>query len=326
MQEMWTDPRTPVLVSIKGLSLEPREIELLQKYRPVGVILFGENCDNESQVIELTNHLKRLGFFVAIDIEGKQVNRFRKFHPLIKNAVDFCDAPVKTIYDYYYDSALYAKKMGIDIMFGPVTDVCDIPESFIYQRCFSGEARRVSECAFAVIKAYQDAGVFPVIKHLPGHGKAVDSHRTLPIVSASAEELYTCDIAASKEVIRSVKAAERPLPGGMPSHVIYEKIDPNFPGTLSAIVIKKIIREYIGMGDGILFSDAMRMNALVDFLITRDRATKENYRPTALVGFLKAGGDVAIMDLITNLELTPDSFPEKDPNIMSRLLKFMGKL
>lgn len=109
----------------------------------------------------------------------------------------------------------------------------------------------------------------------------------------------------------------------MPSHIIYEKIDPKFLGTLSETVIKRVVRERIGIGDGIVFSDAMEMNALVDFLLQKNLATKENYRPIALAGFLKAGGDVAIMDSITNLELTSGLF-HKDPNIMRRMLKFIS--
>ncbi|MCR4555535.1 MAG: hypothetical protein K5766_01850 [Alphaproteobacteria bacterium] len=316
------DLRIPAMVCVEGPFLEDKEIELLQKYRPVGVLLFGENCDNEAQVIKLTKQLKSLGFLVAVDIEGKGVNRFKKFHPLEKDAIDFRNASLKEIYDYYFDVAQYAKKLGIDIIFGPVTDVCDKADSFIVQRCFSGNSGRVSKCASAVVRAYQDAGIFPVIKHLPGHGKAVDSHKQLPTVSASKSELYNCDILASKAVITSLKTEARSLPGGMVAHVVYKNIDPEFPGTLSKTIIQKVIRNDIGMKDCIIFSDAMGMNALVDFVYQNNLAEKKNYQSVALTKFLEAGGDIAILDSIKSLEENKGSFPKRS-NIMLRIQKAM---
>ena len=322
-QKVPYDPRTPVIVSINGKTLDKKEIELIEKYRPVGVLLFERNCDNEDQVIKLTNHLKSLGLLVAIDIEGRLVNRFNKFHPLKKNAVDFHKASLKEIYDYHFDIARYAKKLGVDIIFGPVTDVCNNPKFFIFQRCFSGNAERVSQCAATVVKAYQDAGIFPVIKHVPGHGKALDSHLKLPTVFASKKELHDCDIAAPKAVIRSLIMENRPLPGGMTAHVIYKNIDPAFLGTLSGTIIQKVIRSDIGMKDGIIFSDAMEMNALVNFLNKKGLATKKNYRSIALIKFLEAGGDIAILDSISNLEINPELLPQKNLHIMPKIRKIL---
>jgi len=326
VQEVPRDPRTPVLVSVRGVTLDKKEIELLKKYRPVGVLLFGKNCANEAQVIKLTNHLKSLGLLVAVDIEGRLVNRFNKFHPLKRNAVDFRKSSLKKIYDYHFDIAQHAKKLGIDIIFGPVTDVCNNPNSFLFQRCFSGDVERVSKCATTVVKAYQDAGIFPVIKHLPGHGKALDSHLKLPIVSASEKELYDCDIAAPKAVINSLTAENRPLPGGMTAHVIYRNIDPIFLGTLSKTIIRKMIRNDIGIKNGVIFSDAMEMSALVNFLKQKGLANEKNYRPIALTKFLEAGGDVALMDSILNLEINPELLPPKDPHIMPKIRKILKEI
>ena len=323
VQKISDDPRTPVIVSIKGLNLNKKEIELIKKYKPVGVLLFEKNCASEIQVIKLTNHLKSLGLLVAVDIEGRLVNRFNKFHPLKKNAVDFRKASLKEIYDYHFEIAQHAKKLGVDIIFGPVTDVCDNPKSFIFQRCFSGDPERVSKCATTVVKAYQDAGIFPVIKHLPGHGRALDSHIKLSAISTSEKELHDCDIAASKSVIKSLKSENRPLPGGMTAHVIYKNVDPIFLGTLSKIIIQKVIRNDIGMKDSIIFSDAMEMNALAKFLRKKGLATRKNYRPIALTKFLEAGGDIAILDSISNLEINPESFPPKNRCIMQKIRKIL---
>ena len=326
VQKVLDDARTPVIVSVNGKTLDKKEIELIEKYRPVGVLLFERNCDNEAQVIKLTNHLKSLGLLVAVDIEGRLVNRFNKFHPLKKNAVHFHKASLKEIYDQHFEIALHAKKLGVDIIFGPVTDVCNNPKSFIFQRCFSGNAERVSKCAATVVKAYQDAGILPVIKHLPGRGKALDSHLKLPTVFASKKELYNCDIAAPRAVIHSLISENRPLPGGMTAHVIYKNIDPAFLGTLSRTIIQKVIRNDIGMKDGIIFSDAMEMNALVNFLNKKGLATKKNYRSIALIKFLEAGGDIALLDSISNLEISPELLPPKDRHIMPKIRKILKKV
>lgn len=326
IQEIPNDPRTPAIVSIEGLALDKKEIELIKKYKPVGVLLFEKNCVNEAQVIKLTNHLKSLGLLVAVDIEGKLVNRFNKFHPLQRNAVDFRRSSLKEIYDYHFDIAQRAKKLGIDIIFGPVTDVCNNPNSFLFQRCFSGDVERVSKCATTVVKAYQDAGIFPVIKHLPGHGKALDSHLKLPTVFTSEKELYDCDIDAPKAVINSLIAENRPLPGGMVAHVIYKGIDPTTIGTLSKTIIQKVIRNDIGIKNSVIFSDAMEMNALVNFLKQKSLATKKNYRRVALTKFLEAGGDIAILDSILNLEINPELLPPKNLHIMPKIRKFLKEI
>ena len=272
-----SDPRIPVLVSIKGPVLEDNELRLLQKYRPVGVLLFGENCENEIQVKTLINRLKQMGFIIAIDLEGKCVNRFRKFYPIDKDAFSFSNASIDEIYNFHYKIAKYAKTLGVDIILGPVTDVCSDPSAFMFKRCFSGNPRRVAECVTAAIRAYQDAGIFPVIKHLPGHGKAIDSHKELPTINASEEELMECDIAASAIVIQNLSSSHRSLPGAMVSHVIYSELDPHFPASLSKIIIKKIIREHIGIKNNLIFSDDMRMQAISKFLTLRQNIKSQNF-------------------------------------------------
>ena len=315
------DSRIPVFVSIEGPVLEKEESELLQKYRPVGIILFEKNCVNEKQVKALTSRLKNMGFLVAVDFEGKIVNRFRKFYPSPKNAADFRKSKLSDIYNYHYKAAKYAKYLGIDIIFGPVTDICYDPSAFMFKRSFSGNAHRASLCAETVVKAYQDAGIFPVIKHLPGHGKATDTHTELAFVDASREELFNNDIKASANVINLLKSEKRPLPGAMTSHVIYKNWDPNFPATLSKKIIQKIIRNHIGIKDGLVFSDAIDMKALVNFINGKKGTDEQNYRPVALKEFLKSGGDIAITDSIKNFKLTPEAFV-KSPTIMKKISKF----
>ena len=316
----------PVLVGISGTKLENRQIELLQKYRPVGILLFGENCESEEQVKSLTASLKKMGFIIAVDLEGKSINRFKKFYPLDKDACDFKNASLEEIYDYHYNIARYAKNLGIDIILGPVSDVCGDTSLFMFKRCFSDDPRRVAECVGVVVKAYQDAGIYSVIKHLPGHGKAIDSHKFLPTVYASEQELKKCDILASEIVIKNLKAQKKPLPGAMVSHVIYNAFDENFPASLSKIIIKKVIREQIGIGKGLIFSDDLRMQAIDKFMERSKKLESENSKQDnnillALNGFLQAGGDIAIFNCIENLDEKKLAKILKKTKIMWKILK-----
>lgn len=318
-------PRIPAFVSIKGYTLAEKERELLQKYRPVGIILFEKNCENEKQLTELTTELKKMGFIIAVDLEGKTVNRFRKFYTLDKNAADFRISDLTAVYDYHHTLAKYAKKLGIDIIFGPVTDISDNSSSFMYKRTFSGNPREVAERALVVVQAYQDAGIFPVIKHLPGHGKATDTHVGMAFVDTSEKSLKNEDMRASKLVIDLLNAEKRPLPGAMVSHVIYKNLDANSPGTFSKKIIQENIRKYIGIEDGLLFSDSLEMNGIVNFLTQDESITEKNYRPIALQKFLQAGGDIAIMDSIEFFELTPNAFITND-EIMTKIKKNLGNM
>jgi beta-N-acetylhexosaminidase len=321
MQKIEEDPRMPMIVCCDGVTLSSGEVELLQKNKPVGVILFGGNCRSEEQIMELTQQIHSLGLLVCVDAEGRTNNKLKKIYPLEKAASDFEHSSAKDIYDYHYKVAKHIKRLGIDIMFGPVTDVCDPTVSFLGSRVFSGDADRVAACAYQVVMAYQDAGVLPVIKHLPGHGKAVeDSHKYLPIVEAFKSELTECDIRASRLLIDNLCKKGRPLPACMTSHVIYRDIDPNFPGTLSSAIINGVIRGEIGIGDGIIFSDAMHMKALEKFL------HKSDYKHDAYRGFLAAGGDVAILDSITDMCSNPVFYERKDPLIMSKILRAIETL
>ena len=191
----------------------------------------------------------------------------------------------------------------------------------MFKRCFSKNPQRVAECATAAIQAYQDAGIFPVIKHLPGHGKAIDSHKELPTINASEKELTECDIAASKMVIQNLNLSNRPLPGAMVSHVIYNALDSNFPASFSKIIISKVIRDRIGIKNNLIFSDDLRMQAVVKFL-AKQNVNPQNFWAAAINGFLNAGGDIAIIGPITQIETSPNAFP-KNRKIMRKILKFV---
>lgn len=178
--------------------------------------------------------------------------------------------------------ATMLKSMGIDVNCAPVCDVL-FPETHdvIGNRAYSNDAKIVAEAAIATCRAFLDAGVTPIIKHLPGHGRATcDSHHNLPVVTAGLDELDKTDFATFRDVARSDIA---PQIWGMVAHIIYQAIDPEMPSTLSETIINDIIRQKIGF-NGLLFTDDLDMKALEKFGTISERANLS----------LQAGCDVAL--------------------------------
>ena len=150
------------------------------------------------------------------------------------------------------------RALGIDVDCAPVADVPVAgAHDVIGDRAFSRDPAVVGPLATAVCEGLWDAGVLPVIKHIPGHGRAMsDSHLELPVVSASLEELRATDFVPFKHL-----SAQPGLMFAMTAHVVYTAIDPKAPATTSAKVIADIIRGEIGF-QGILISDDLGMKAL----------------------------------------------------------------
>jgi beta-N-acetylhexosaminidase len=157
------------------------------------------------------------------------------------------------------------REVGITVDCAPVLDVADpLTHAVIGSRSYSQSPERVAAFGRAVIEGLLAGGVGPVIKHVPGHGRArVDSHLELPVVAASRAELADRDFAPFR--------ALRDAPMAMTAHVVYTAIDPDRPATTSRIVIQSVVREAIGF-DGLLFTDDLSMKALGGPLGERARA------------------------------------------------------
>lgn len=157
------------------------------------------------------------------------------------------------------------REAGITVDCAPVLDVADeLTHAVIGSRAYSRDPARVAQLGRAVMAGLIAGGVLPVVKHIPGHGRArADSHLELPIVEASREELAARDFAPFKALADA--------PAAMTAHVVYTALDPARPATTSPIVVRDIIRETIGF-EGLLFSDDLSMKALGGPFETRARA------------------------------------------------------
>lgn len=256
-----------VIFGCKGRSLTNDERQLYRKMQPWGFILFARNIDTPEQVSELVRELKSCvdhdDVPILIDQEGGRVQRMCPPHWPVYHCGQFLGGHYKSdnrrgLRLAWLQSRLMAcdlVKAGINVDCLPVLDV-PVPGSddVIGDRAYANDAETVAKMGMAASQGLLDGGILPVIKHIPGHGRAgVDSHKDLPVVDTPLEELVTIDF----EPFKHLSA----MPLAMTAHVVYTAIDSESPATTSRSVIDGIIRGHIGF-EGVLMSDDLSMHAL----------------------------------------------------------------
>ncbi len=259
--------RSRAIYGCAATSLSPAEKSFFREVAPWGFILFARNISDSEQVKALVQELRETvgdeKAPVLIDQEGGRVARLKPPHWQVRPPAARFGALYETNPDaareaVYLNARLIAHdlaSLGINVDCLPVLDV-PVPGSHdvIGDRAFATDPATVITLGKAQIEGLIDGGVLPVMKHIPGHGRAgADSHLDLPRVSASAEELSASDFVT----FRSLDTC----PIAMTAHVVYESIDPQRPATTSPKVIRDVIRGEIGF-DGLLMSDDLSMKAL----------------------------------------------------------------
>ncbi|WP_342451407.1 beta-N-acetylhexosaminidase [Roseomonas nitratireducens] len=247
------------IVGLSGPLLTGQEAALLQRFRPAGVILFARNVSHPMQLRALTRDVRDIlgpDASILVDQEGGRVARLRPpYWEAFPAAMAFegAAAPVVTANATLLGAACVAE--GLDVVCAPVLDL-RIPgaHGVIGDRSLSADPAEVSRLGAAWVAGLQAGGAIPVVKHIPGHGRALaDSHHELPRVSASRAEL-----AADIEPFAALAASGA---WAMTAHVLYEAWDRNLPATISPTVIRDVIRGEIGF-DGVLVTDDLAMGAL----------------------------------------------------------------
>jgi beta-N-acetylhexosaminidase len=255
----------PVIFGLEGDTLTQGERELFTRIRPVGYILFVRNCVNPAQLDALTTALKQLHTdyapLILIDQEGGRVARLKEPHwvtpPAPQTYADIASASLKDAQQLAREGSKFIgeslKRHGINVN---CTPMCDIrfahSHAIIGDRAYGTDAAQVIALAREVAEGLRDAGILPVIKHIPGHGRAtLDSHVALPIVDASHNALQD-DFAPF--------AALKNMPLAMTAHIIYTALDDSLPATWSRTVIE-LIRYEIGYKH-LIMSDDICMKAL----------------------------------------------------------------
>jgi beta-N-acetylhexosaminidase len=263
-------PRPPcraAIVGIAGTGLGPEERRLIAAHDPLGFILFARNCAAPGQVRALIADLRatvgRADAPVLIDQEGGRVARLRPprwpeqppARALGRLAEADPEAGREAAWLHARLLAADLAPLGITVDCAPVLDLAwPGRTAAIGDRAFSADPKIVALLGQAALEGFLAGGVLPVIKHLPGHGRArVDSHLALPVVRASRQELAASDWRPF--------AACRDAPLGMTAHVLYPALDPESPATHSARIIEEVIRGAIGF-QSLLLSDDLSMQAL----------------------------------------------------------------
>jgi beta-N-acetylhexosaminidase len=261
---------------LSGTDITPDERSFFREAEPWGLILFKRNISDLRQVTDLTSSFRSIigrDAPILVDQEGGRVQRLGPPHWLLY--------PPGQAYSSAYDRDVAAglavarlggrliahdlRAVGIDVDCLPLADV-PVAEAdpVIGDRAYGTTPDKVAAIAGAIAAGLANGGVLPVLKHLPGHGRAAaDSHASLPVVTADREILEQTDFAAFRPLAK--------LPLGMTAHVVFSAIDSTAPATTSATMVREVIRGFIGF-QGLLMSDDVSMGALSGTLGERSRA------------------------------------------------------
>ena len=265
------------ITGVSGLELNSAERDFIRAERPWGFILFKRNIDTPAQVAALVEEMRNLvgdaDAPVLIDQEGGRVQRLGPpYWPVYPPGAVF-----GALYDIDPQLGLTAARLSSRLIAADLVDLgisadclplADVPiagaDAVIGNRAYGTEPGKVAAIARAVTDGLEQGGVLPVLKHIPGHGRATaDSHFRLPTVDTAKSELERTDFAAFRPLAD--------LPMAMTAHVVFSALDPAQPATTSATIIREVIRGVIGF-QGLLMSDDVSMNALAGSIAERTRA------------------------------------------------------
>jgi beta-N-acetylhexosaminidase len=274
---------TPAIIGISGPDLLTEEAALLRRYAPAGVILFARNVADPVRLAALVAALRgRLppDALLMVDQEGGRVARLKPPHwdahpPAAAVGAVFARDPLAGLRCAFADGALIGlqtARAGFDLVAAPVLDLAwPGAHGVIGDRSFGAGPEAVAHLGRAFAAGMLAAGVQPIGKHAPGHGRArADSHLSLPVVEANDLDADLLPFALNAD-----------LPWAMTAHILYPAWDRVFPATLSATVIQQVIRGRIGF-QGVLVTDDLAMRALAGTPADNARAA------------LRAGCDIAL--------------------------------
>lgn len=266
------------ICGVDGLTLTGQERDFLRAENPWGFILFKRNIADRAQVAALIADMRacvgRVDAPVLMDQEGGRVQRLQPPQwPAYPRGAVFGALYDRAKQDGLRAAFLSARLIADDLLELGVTVDClplaDVPvagaDNVIGDRAYGTEPGKVAAIARAVTEGLEAGGVLPILKHIPGHGRATaDTHFLLPVVETPRDELERTDFAAFRPLAD--------LPMAMTAHVVFSELDRAQPATTSATIIAEVIRGSIGF-QGLLMSDDVSMNALKGTIAERTRAS-----------------------------------------------------
>ncbi len=277
-----------ILMGLSGLALTADEKKFIIENNISGVVLFSRNVQSPEQLRELCTEIQSLRhqmsdkapLFISIDMEGGRVARlkepFTKWPPL-KKVGDLDNSTVSFQFSYCLASELNA--VGINLDYAPCVDVLTNPKNVVIgDRAVSSDFNMVAKHASALVRGLIKANVIACVKHFPGHGNTfLDSHEDLPIEDLDLKRLQEIELQPFKKAFRS--RAEM----CMISHILFQKIDPDYPASLSEVMIQQVLRGECRFR-GLVITDDLGMKALTHKFSTEEIAVQA----------LKAGNDLLL--------------------------------
>jgi len=276
-----------LLVGIEGTSLDESAKKMITQDKIGGIILYADNISNLQGMVKLINSLKETNksqpspLFISVDQEGGKVSRMPK---------EFASIPSNRIVGNTNDPSL-AQTMGellgrelaitgYNMDFAPVLDVnSNTKNPVIGDRSFGTSAAKVTKMGIAEINGLRSQNIIPVVKHFPGHGDtSVDSHLELPVVNKTAQQL------AKLEWIPFKAAIKENVEAVMVAHILFPKLDPDMPASLSKVIIGDQLRRDMGY-NGVVITDDLTMGAIV----------KHYSLGTAAIHTIQAGSDILLI-------------------------------
>ena len=266
------------IAGMAGTILTDSERAFFRDAEPWGLIVFKRNIHTPDQLRRLTGDFRavvgRADAPVLVDQEGGRVQRLGPPHwPAYPAGADY-----GRLYDRDAQAGLAAARLGARLIAADLAAVgidvdcwplADVPvagaDAVIGDRAYGTSPDKVAAIAGAIAEGLREGGVLPVVKHIPGHGRALaDSHHALPVVTADRAALEATDFRAFRPLAG--------LPLAMTAHVVYTAIDPVTPATTSVTMVREVIRGLIGF-DGVLMTDDISMQALTGTIAARSRAS-----------------------------------------------------
>lgn len=308
-------PFAPLIVSFSGTALTDRDRAVFKKLNPIGFILFKHNCDNVKQLKNLCRELASFSPLdkplIFIDQEGGRVVRIDWESYIAPAGKAFGDAYNKDpelglelarLNGYVLAGQLH--KYGITVNCLPVADVAvEGAHDVIGDRAFSKDPEIVSKLCEATIEGMQEGGNWSIIKHAPGHGRALaDSHLELPVVDVAENELLQTDFVPFKR--------NNKTPFIMTAHILYPQLDAENCATQSKKMIHDIIKGKLGM-EGLVVSDALHMEAL-------EGSVKERAEKSLAAGcdiLLHCSGKVEELEALIGIQDISDEAWQKLQNL-----------
>ncbi|WP_080840409.1 beta-N-acetylhexosaminidase [Cohnella massiliensis] len=254
-----------VLAGIEGDELDDEAIKMIREHKIGGIILYGDNISDVRGTVSLINAIKRVNagnpapIFIGVDQEGGRVSRLPdEVEPFPASAAVGAGGKPEQAEEMGNLLAEALLAFGLNMDFAPVLDVNSNPDNpVIGDRSFGSSAERVAEMGIAAMKGIRGGGVIPVVKHFPGHGDtSVDSHLDLPVVNKTPQQL------AKQEWLPFQAAVKEQAEAIMVAHILFPKVDPKRPASLSKTIVGTQLREKMGY-DGVVMTDDLGMGAIV---------------------------------------------------------------